>query len=73
MLDLLQTTRVFLLGLAMDALYQFVVLKTFYPLEALIVSVALAVVPYFLIRGPAARVARWWQSRHGADHRALHR
>lgn len=67
------TARIFLLGLVMDAAYQFVVLKKFYPLEALIVSVALAVMPYFLIRGPAARVTRWWQSRHGADRRAAHR
>jgi hypothetical protein len=67
------TTRIFLLGLVMDAIYQFVVLKKFYPGEALIISLVLAVVPYFLIRGPAARVVRWWQSRHGADHRAAHR
>jgi hypothetical protein len=67
------TGRIFLLGLVMDAIYQFVVLKNFYPGEALIISLLLAVVPYFLIRGPAARIARWWQSRHGADHRAVHR
>lgn len=67
------TGRIFLLGLAMDGIYQFVVLKKFYPLEALVISLVLAVVPYFLIRGPAARVARWWHSRHGADHRAAHR
>ncbi|GFE82720.1 hypothetical protein GCM10011487_47200 [Steroidobacter agaridevorans] len=67
------TLRIFLLGLVMDTVYQFVVLKKFYPLEALIVSVVLAVVPYFLIRGPAARVARWRQSRHAAHHRAVHR
>lgn len=67
------TGRIFLLGLAMDGIYQFVVLKKFYPLEALVISLVLAVVPYFLIRGPAARVVRWWHSRHGADHRAAHR
>lgn len=67
------TARIFLLGLVMDAIYQFVVLKKFYPGEALVISVVLAVVPYFLIRGPVARVARWWQSRHGAHHRAAHR
>ena len=67
------TARIFLLGLAMDTLYQFVELRKFYLLEALVVSVVLAVVPYFLIRGPAARVARWWQSRHGADHPVVHR
>jgi len=58
------TSRIFLLGLAMDTIYQFIVLKKFYPLEALIVAVTLAVVPYFLIRGPTARVARWWSMRH---------
>ena len=67
------TTRIFVLGLAMDAIYQFVMFRKFYPGEALVVSVVLAVVPYFLIRGPVARVARWWQSRHGAHHRAAHR
>lgn len=67
------TARIFLLGLAMDTIYQIVEFKRFFPLEALVVSVVLAVVPYFLIRGPAARVARWWQSRHGAHHRAVHR
>ena len=67
------TGRIFLLGLVMDAIYQFVALKAFYPLEAVIVSVALAVMPYFIVRGPAARIARWWQSRHGDRHRAAHR
>jgi len=67
------TARIFLLGLVMDAIYQFVVLKKFYPGEALIISIVLAVVPYFLIRGPAARITRWRQSRHGANHRAAHR
>ncbi|MFC4313597.1 hypothetical protein ACFPN2_31275 [Steroidobacter flavus] len=67
------TGRIFLLGLAMDAIYQFVVLKAFYPLEAVVVAAVLAVVPYFIIRGPAARVSRWWLSRHDAHHRAAHR
>lgn len=67
------TARIFLLGLVMDSIYQFVELRGFYPLEALVISIALAVVPYFVIRGPAARVARWWQSRHGADRKVVHR
>lgn len=67
------TTKIFLIGLLMDGIYQFAVLKMFYPLEALIVALVLAVVPYFLLRGPAARIARWWQSRHGAHRRAAPR
>ena len=58
------TFRIFLLGIAMDAIYQFIVLKKFYPVEALIVAFTLAVIPYFLIRTPTSRVARWWKRRH---------
>ena len=45
----------------MDAIYQYQVLKTFYPGEAVIIALALAFVPYLLIRGPVARTARWWR------------
>lgn len=61
---LASTSRIMILGLVMDTIYQIVALKKFYPVEALIVAFALAVVPYFLIRGPAARIARWWHERH---------
>ena len=56
---LISTARVILLGLCMDAIYQWIVLKTFYPIEAVIVAIALAFFPYLLLRGPIARVARW--------------
>src|SRR3954453_23008968 len=46
------TTRILLLLLAMDVIYQIMVIKTFYPAEAFIVAVMLAFVPYFFIRGP---------------------
>ncbi len=55
---LISTARVILLGLCMDAIYQWIVLKTFYPVEAVIVAIALAFVPYLLLRGPIARIAR---------------
>ena len=58
---LISTARIILLGLGMDAIYQYQVLKTFYPGEALIIALALAFVPYLLIRGPVARIARWWR------------
>ena len=56
---LISTARVILLGLCMDAIYQWIVLKTFYPVEAVIVAIALAFFPYVLLRGPIARIARW--------------
>jgi hypothetical protein len=56
---LISTARVILLGLGMDVIYQLIVLKTFYPGEAVIVAIALAFFPYLLLRGPIARIARW--------------
>jgi hypothetical protein len=59
---LVSTARIILLGLGMDAIYQYKVLNTFYPAEAVIIALTLAVVPYFILRGPIARVARRWRS-----------
>ena len=58
---LISTARIILLGLGMDAIYQFTVLKTFYPGEAVIIAIVLAFVPYLLLRGPIARLVRWWR------------
>jgi hypothetical protein len=60
----LSTSRILLLGLAMDAIYQFTVLKTFYPGEMVVIALALALVPYLLLRGPFSRIARLWSARH---------
>ena len=51
-------SRVTIFALVMDAIYQFMVLRWFYPVEALVTAFVLAVLPYLLIRGPAARLAR---------------
>jgi hypothetical protein len=37
------------------------VLKRFYPAEAVIVALLFAFVPYVIIRGPVARIARRWR------------
>jgi hypothetical protein len=50
--------KVFVLAILIDAVYQFIVLRTFYPGEAVIVAAILAFIPYLLIRGPANRLAR---------------
>jgi hypothetical protein len=42
----------------MDAIYQFVAFRAFYPVEAMIIALGLASVPYIVVRGPAARIAR---------------
>jgi len=53
-----RVTRVIIFALVMDAIYQFIVLRWFYPGEALVTAFLVAVLPYLLIRGPAARLAR---------------
>jgi hypothetical protein len=57
---LVSTARIILLGLGMDAIYQLKVFGTFYPGEAVIIALVLAFVPYLLLRGPVARIARHW-------------
>jgi hypothetical protein len=52
------TARMILLGLVMDAIYQRIVLRQFYPAEAVIVALLFAFVPYVIMRGPALRIAR---------------
>ena len=60
---LISTARVILLGLCMDLIYQLIAFDTFHPAEAVIIAGLLAFVPYLLLRGPIARVARWWLDR----------
>lgn len=60
---LIATSRIILLGLVMDIVYQAIVFKTFFPGEAVIFALALAFVPYVLMRGLFARGARWWWDR----------
>jgi hypothetical protein len=47
--------KVFIVALALDAIYQFIFIHWFYPLEAVTVALFLAIVPYVLLRGPANR------------------
>jgi hypothetical protein len=56
------TARIITLGLIMDGIYQLIVLKRFYPVEAVIVAVLLGFVPYVVLRGIVTRVARRWRT-----------
>jgi hypothetical protein len=53
---LVSTAQIILLGIVMDAIYQYIVLKQFYPGQMVIVALLLAFVPYLLLRGLAARI-----------------
>ena len=54
------TSRIMLLGLVMDGIYQYIEFDTFHPAEAVIITLLLAFLPYLLVRGLVACVARRW-------------
>ena len=66
-------SRVFVLAIVMDLIYQLIVLRWFYPLQALIVAFVLAFLPYILIRGPVNRIARYLKRPSEASGRRLGR
>jgi hypothetical protein len=49
-----------IVALVLDTMYQILVLRAFYVVQLLIVVIALAIVPYILIRGPITRLTRGW-------------
>lgn len=57
---LVATSRIMLLGLVMDTIYQVIEFDAFKPAEAVAITLLLALVPYLLLRGLVARVARRW-------------
>lgn len=63
---LISTARVVLLGLSMDVIYQFKVLDRFYPGEALMMAILLAVIPYFVFRWIVESVVRWSWAHKGS-------
>jgi hypothetical protein len=48
--------KIFILALVLDAVYQYITVRWFYPGEALVTAAALALVPYILLRGPINRL-----------------
>ena len=64
-------SRVIVFAFVMDAIYQYMVLHRFYPVEALVTVFVLAVLPYMLIRGPVHRIARRWLQRTATSAKEL--
>ena len=50
--------RIIALGVVMDALYQIIVLRWIFPLQLVVMVLALAVLPYVLLRGLFTRLLR---------------
>jgi hypothetical protein len=56
--------KVFVAAVVIDSVYEIIVFHRIYLHQPLIVAATLAVVPYFLIRGPVNRIAQHWMRRH---------
>ncbi len=51
-------SKIFILAVVLDLIYQLIVLRWIYPFETLLVAVLLALIPYLIVRGPVARIKR---------------
>jgi hypothetical protein len=60
---LLAIGKLILMAVVVDFVYQLVVFRRLYPVEAIDVAFLLAVVPYFVIRGPVNRFGSRWMRR----------
>ena len=49
-------SRVFVVAIVLDVVYQSIVFGWVYPLQSVLVAIVLAIVPYVLIRGPVTRL-----------------
>ena len=49
--------KLFLAAIVIDFVYQIIALHWFYPVEALLVAMFLAIIPYLFVRGPVNRIA----------------
>jgi hypothetical protein len=63
------TGKIIVIAFLIDLAYQAIELRAFYPTEALITALLLGLLPYLLVRGPVARIARWWMSRASTGYR----
>jgi hypothetical protein len=60
--------KVFILAVVLDCVYQVMVFRWVYPIEAMVTAAILAIVPYLALRGTVNRIARpWIQAPGGAS------
>jgi hypothetical protein len=54
--------KLVVMAIGLDLVYQVLVFRRIYPFEAIDVAIILAVLPYFILRGPFSRMARLWSA-----------
>ncbi len=52
--------KVFVMAVVLDCVYQLLVFRWVYPVEAAVTAALLAILPYVLLRGVINRLARTW-------------
>jgi hypothetical protein len=52
--------KVFIMAVVLDCVYQILVFRWIYPVEAMVTAAILAILPYVLLRGVVNRIARVW-------------
>jgi hypothetical protein len=55
--------KVFCLAIILDVVFQLITFRWIYPLESVLIAVALSIFPYVLVRGPVNRFRTGWNSR----------
>lgn len=55
--------KLFIFAIILDVIAQIIILKTVYPLEAILTAVLLSIVPYLLLRGPINRIYLYFKKR----------
>jgi hypothetical protein len=61
------TSRILILAVVLDAIYQISVYRTFHPGETVIIGFLLAFLPYVLIRGPVSRLVKMAKTGPGGN------
>lgn len=50
--------KVFIMAVVLDCVYQMLVFRWVYPIEAMVTAIILAILPYVILRGVTNRIAR---------------
>jgi hypothetical protein len=62
-----RVSKIFIVAVVLDVIYQLKVNHWIYPGETLMVAIVLAIVPYFLVRGPINRLVQLWRYKMTQD------
>ncbi len=67
---IIATSRILLIGVCMDLIYQYRVFGSLlYPMESFVIAVLLGYIPYLALRGPFARLSGYFLARRRAARR----